>query len=494
MMIGDDTISGGTQEFRTDAVDTTQVTNTRQPFQKEKRALLEVVEGPSKGQAFAFDDRVLVGSQVDCDLVIDDKTVSRQHLRIEHKGNTFVATTLDKNNPVLLGDKALSSAPLEDGDVLHIGESTLRVRIGAATGNTEGKPNKVRMVIYVLLPVFALAALVVAMLPSEKESPSQSVAKQERAEHGGIQGAVQEGNVSEHLTQGKQFLESRDYVQARSRFKRVLELEPDNVEARNLLAETEAFIHKEEERKEQAEKRARELREQLNPLFTDANVLFATKNYVKAKEVLHKALELAPDHPDLIRLLADVQQALEEQQVVQDEFAARQEQALAKVKHSHAKAMQYLDENQLYHALREFLYLLSLDVECEETETAKRLAVELEQKLIDMTQKDFKRGEELLAKDNPIEALQAWRAVLEVYPDHKAAIAQIDRLMPAISQKGKELYQEGLVYEDLGQTEMAMKKWREAVRTLSIVPQDEYLLKARNKIDSYPALLPRSKD
>jgi tetratricopeptide (TPR) repeat protein len=498
MMIGDDTLSGGTQEFGTGTLDTTQVTDTRQPMHKEKRALLEVIEGPSKGRALAFDDRILVGRQTDCDLVIEDKTVSRQHLRIERTGKKLVATALNKNNPVLLGPKAISSAPLKDGDVLRIGESALRVSMGAATvkdaDKGAGKPNKVRMAIYVLLLVLALGILIVAVLPSKMESPSQSVVDQERDKLVRIQDAALKREISVHLTNGKQFLERRDYVQAQSRFKRVLELAPDNAEAQSLLAEVEAHIQKDEERKLQAEQRAREIREKLSPLFTEANVLFATKDYAKAREILLQAQELAPDNPDVNKLLAEVEQALEEQRAQQEEQAAQQEKALTKVKHSYAKAMQFRDEKQLYRALREFLYLLSLDVESEETDAARRLVPELEQQLLEMTRKDFTLGEELLAKDNPTEALQAWRAVLDVYPDHKDAKARIERLMPAIAQKGKELYQEGLVYEDLGQAEMAVKKWLEAVDTLTIVTGDEYLGKAKKKLESYPSLVSSPRD
>lgn len=396
------------------------------------------------------------------------------------------------------GTGSVDSAQVTDArQHMHPDKGASHVNMGAATGRSDkgtGKPDKVRLAICVLLVLLALGILSVALLPSKKESPSQPVVEQERDKPERTQDAALKHEISAHFANGKQFLERRDYVQAQNRFKRVLELAPDNAEAQSLLAEVESRLKKGEERNLQTEQHAREIREKLSPLFTEANVLFATRDYAKALEILLQARELAPDNPDVIKLQAEVEQALEAQHARQEEQAVQQDKALAKVKRSHEKAMRFRDEKQPYHALREFMYLLSLDVESEETDAARRLVPELEQQLLEMTRKDFTRGEELLAKDKPTEALQAWRAVLDVFPDHTDAKARIERLMPAISQKGKELYQEGLVYEDLGHAEMAVKKWLEAVDTLAIVPDDEYLGKAKIKLESYPSLVTRPRD
>ena len=429
MMTGDETMEGGTVEIGETNVETAQDISSETLFQKESPPLLEVIEGPSKGKSVIIVRRVLVGRHADCDLRLDDKATSKHHLRIERKGGKFVATALNKNNPVLLGSKPVKSSPLKSGDVLRLGESALRVVTG------DGQPlekkhrrGKASKVFYVLLLLLVLGVGAVAL----KYYPLLE-------------------NASEPVPVYQQ---------------------PDTADVKAA---------------EESKQQAWEIREKLSPLFTEANVLYATKDYAKAKEVLLKARELAPDNEDVNRLMADIGAALVEQQEVEEKQAVAREKAMDKMKHSYAKAMLYRDENQPYRALREFQYLLSLNVASEETTAAERIAEELEKMLLEKTRPDFEKGEKLLDRGKPRQALEAWNSALEVFPDHKEIKARIEKLMPAIAQQGKELYQEGLVYEDLGRKDQAVKKWKEAVDILSIVPESEYLEKAKTKLAASPS-------
>lgn len=453
--------------------------------------MLEGIEGVALGVRFDILNKALVGRDAECDLRIEDQTVSRKHMRVLCKGKKVTVLSLQDANPVLVNGRAVKEAEISDGDALTLGQSVLRAHLAADVGPSKtkkgGKPvNKVRLALYGLLLVFALGIIAVAVMPKgEQAPPEESVLEQEKAKQRQIMSANLKREIAVHLSNGKKYFEQKDYTQAAGRFARVLELNPDNAEAKDYAQRIEAIQRQQREQELVAQQRAMELREKLSPLLSQANVFIGTKHYDQAHEVLLKAKEIAPEDADVVKLLQEVETALEEQRKQEALQAKLQERQEGKVQRTLAKAGQYEKDKQYYRALKEYQYLLSMNIPGPETEAAKKAVASLEKKLRGITAAEYKKGLELLKDEKPGEALQAWEEVLAVYPDHKDAQAQINRLLPAIAERGKQLYRDGLVLEDLGQTERAVEKWREAVETLTSLGQDEYLVKAKKKLDQY---------
>lgn len=72
-----------------------------------------------------------IGRSFDCDLPVRDALLSRQHCRIEPHGNQWVLIDLKSRNGTRIGDDPISRHILEDGDVVHIGQTRLCFRAGA---------------------------------------------------------------------------------------------------------------------------------------------------------------------------------------------------------------------------------------------------------------------------------------------------------------------------------------------------------------------------
>jgi pSer/pThr/pTyr-binding forkhead associated (FHA) protein len=109
-------------------------------------------------------ERTLFGRGPECDVLLDDSTVSSAHLEVARHGSAFVATDLGSlNGTVLNGRRLVRPVRLADGDTLALGSCRLRVSIPAATATTPAEA-----------PVIALTAdelAVAAALVSRYRAP-----------------------------------------------------------------------------------------------------------------------------------------------------------------------------------------------------------------------------------------------------------------------------------------------------------------------------------
>jgi hypothetical protein len=81
-------------------------------------------------------DRVLVGRDPSCDIVIDDKSVSRRHAALERRGATFVVADQGSANGSFVNGAQVSEAALYDGQELRLGMVPFRVEIESEAEGT----------------------------------------------------------------------------------------------------------------------------------------------------------------------------------------------------------------------------------------------------------------------------------------------------------------------------------------------------------------------
>ena len=76
-----------------------------------------------------------VGRSPECDLVVDDPTVSRRHVRLSYTGQGYLVQDLGSGNGTLLNGQPLPprrAVPLRPGDVVQAGSVQLAVRVPTA--------------------------------------------------------------------------------------------------------------------------------------------------------------------------------------------------------------------------------------------------------------------------------------------------------------------------------------------------------------------------
>lgn len=88
---------------------------------------LTVTKGPLQGQVFDLDPLpVVIGRDPDCDLFLNNMTVSRRHAIIEKDGDRIVLKDLDSLNGTWIDGRISEQAELADGTLVQIGTFSMR--------------------------------------------------------------------------------------------------------------------------------------------------------------------------------------------------------------------------------------------------------------------------------------------------------------------------------------------------------------------------------
>ena len=116
------------------AVETTQALSAEE-FGDLEHDLFAGLEGPAlvvragggrAGETFKpAGERTRIGRSPDCDIFLDDVTVSRNHAVLVQRGGTFVVEDLGSLNGTFVNRRRIDSAQLANGDEVQVGKYRL---------------------------------------------------------------------------------------------------------------------------------------------------------------------------------------------------------------------------------------------------------------------------------------------------------------------------------------------------------------------------------
>lgn len=89
--------------------------------EKDKPVLI-VIEGPVRGQqAYLSKEEIIIGRGPHCDLILPDRRVSREHVRIWREGTQYYIEDLNsKNGTYVNAERLAEQRELKDGDEIQI--------------------------------------------------------------------------------------------------------------------------------------------------------------------------------------------------------------------------------------------------------------------------------------------------------------------------------------------------------------------------------------
>jgi pSer/pThr/pTyr-binding forkhead associated (FHA) protein len=117
---GDETTLAFTPEDEAEATATLEDVGIKGP------ALVVRSGGGRAGETFhPSGERTRIGRSPDCDIFLDDVTVSRTHAVLIDQGGSFFIQDEGSLNGTFLNRRRIESAPLEDGDELQVGKYRL---------------------------------------------------------------------------------------------------------------------------------------------------------------------------------------------------------------------------------------------------------------------------------------------------------------------------------------------------------------------------------
>lgn len=462
----------------------------RPTFVGEGPNAVEVVEGPGQGTIRRFGNRVIIGRSSRCDLVLDDPTISREHLLIEFRDGRFKAVNQNPNNTTLRNGAAIQTAVVATGDILTVGPARLRLALSGPGASVPGAGILARLtgnpkLLAVAGVIVFLVITAVFLLSSPGKAPQDAVVEGERAKERAIDDAEYMRRVMTLLVQARRLADEGQDEQALARLAALLEIDSGNEEARKLEATLRGRMEARAAEARQREAQAQAVRDKVLPLVQEARELLAAGDTAGARQVLPQAGDVGADLPEVREVLADIESR---EQAARREVEERKKAQAAERGHLVAlydEAEAALAADAPYRALVAYRRLAEEETDPGRAAAVKKKAAEIQDALVKRIMPDFTLGQKLYSQKKYGEAFKVWTKVLEVYPDAKETKARVAELTPMLEAEAKRLYEEGLVYDGLGDRETAKARWRAVLETMPL-QDNEYYRKAAAKLALSP--------
>jgi pSer/pThr/pTyr-binding forkhead associated (FHA) protein len=105
---------------------------------------IQIIDGPESGKAYDFDRiEVTIGRTMDNDVILQDPSISRQHLSIRDKGGAYIVKDLGSSNGTKVNGKKILEEVLSTGDIILAGNVSILFE-GVKSSVVSGVPKKTR--------------------------------------------------------------------------------------------------------------------------------------------------------------------------------------------------------------------------------------------------------------------------------------------------------------------------------------------------------------
>lgn len=118
---------GTTEEFKPITLESSSTSVLHDEPRHAQTASLTIVRGAQIGTVYTLDDKILsIGRSPQCDIFLNDMTVSREHASVFPKWGGFVIRDSQSYNGIWINNESVEEARLENGDIVQIGAFCLK--------------------------------------------------------------------------------------------------------------------------------------------------------------------------------------------------------------------------------------------------------------------------------------------------------------------------------------------------------------------------------
>lgn len=462
----------------------------RPTFSGKGENAVEVLSGPGQGVIHRFQAQLLVGRAARCDLVIDDATVSREHLRIDGRGGRWLAVSCNAKNPALKNGVPFQTTPIATGDTLTLGPARLRLVLSKPQAGL-ALPPRLRLLLGDKKRLAAtgigifLLLLLLFFLSRPSTTPQEAVVADDWAKQRAQKDTEFMNRVSTLLIQARRLHDEGRDDQALTRLDSLLAIDAGNGEALRLKSEIQAGMEKRTAEDKSRREQATQALERAKPHVQRAERLLAADDAAGARAAAQAALAQAPDAAEVRQIL----EAIDAREAEDRRKAAEKAQAATARRQEltglYDEAAADLADDALYKALTLYRRLGEEEATEPARAAARKKAAEIQDALVKRVMPDFTAGQKLYNQKKYAEAYALWAKVLEVYPEAKETKAKVAELTPMLEAEAKRLYEEGLVYEGLGDRQTARARFNAVLETMPL-KGNLYYRRAADKLGMSP--------
>jgi pSer/pThr/pTyr-binding forkhead associated (FHA) protein len=484
---------------------------------------------------FPTDADVRVGRAEHCELVLRSKRVSREHCRLFFQNGQWQAEDLNSQNGIRLNGAKILSEKLQNGDNLQVGDHRLEIMLppnltemtdmaGDETvvrsipeeddrtvllGSDEasdltvvrsidfsadkssdgviGKPiqlfikNK-RLLAAVVGTIFVLFIIVLISASSNNTPDPEKVllpAEQKKAE--AMLDMEGQHRIRVYLQSGKELFDAGNFNESLVRFQAVLKVAPDNETALSYVSQCREKIIELEELRQAAAEEQKQRMERVAVIKSRARQAFLQSDYANAMEIIAEAAFLAPNDPSVTSLQAEISAALENEKNQKEKALIENKKTLAQIKQHFEKGQQYYDQAKYHEALQEWDQVLAAGMDTPETAHVRHAIPHIKALLEDDVRNDYEKGVTSFKSKDYSRAVSYLQKVSQILPGYQDTEKLMAEAINELEAQAKKLYQEGLVYEGIGQNGKAAEKWREVLKIMP-VESNTYYQKSLEKL------------
>ncbi len=465
---------------------------------------------------FSTDTEIRVGRSEDCILVLRSRRVSREHCRIYYQDDSWHIEDLNSQNGTKVNGQKISSLklnhkdeiqvsnyrievfwqPIPDADSTQVNEDDRTVVLNAAddSDRTIVSPQLPHQAIAdqniaerikdvflrnkilsgVAASVFLIFVIILILPGSDQKSDDEDPisAEIERAEK--IHDMETLHRINSYLQSGTNQLEAGNYSEALVRFQAVLEIDPQNQTAIEQLTRTRQKIVQAEEARRQALEEEQRRMDRIRAITSQARQAKSRGELSQAKDIIAEAVFLDPDEPNVLKLQEEIEKAIAQQQVTREQKEQQRMEMLANLRQHFDQGQRYYDQEEYVSALREWEKVLEFDLDTPESVHTRHALPQLRKLLEEDVEDDYNRAMKYYDDNDYTRALTYLNKVILVSPEYREVQRLMNETFVRVESKARRLYQEGLVFEGLGQRDRAMEKWREVLKVMPIEENDYY--------------------